>query len=166
MLKIILPSSEKTLSIKYTRYRKQIDDTYDDVEIKALMELVDSEETKKLSGLLESAWFDLETKANEMVKLTQCEEEREEILDWVREEQYNQCNKAVKDRVAVKKQLSEKLCKLNIHETSEKDLGERVDLIVPELSENANLEESDEWWHKLDTNVNTCYKSQRNFPDK
>ena len=50
-----------------------------------------------------------------MLKLTQCEEEKEEILEWVREEQFNQCDKAVKDRVAVKRQLSEKLCKLNIH---------------------------------------------------
>ena len=80
-----LTKFRKTLDIRYTRYRKQIDETDDADELKALMELVDSEETKKLSGLLDSAWFDLETKANEMVKLTQCEEEREEILDWVRD---------------------------------------------------------------------------------
>ena len=55
------------------------------------------------------------------------------------------------DRLAIKKQLNEKLCSLNIAASSEKDLGERIDLIVPELSENANLVEGEEWWHNLDT---------------
>ena len=43
--------------------------------MKALQGLLDSEETKKLSSLLETAWFELENAAVEMVELTSCEEE-------------------------------------------------------------------------------------------
>ena len=141
-----LTKFRKTIDSRFIRYRKQIEDTDDADELKALQDLLDSEETKKLSSLIETAWFELENAAVEMVELTSCEEEEEEILSWVRDNQYDDVTKVTKDRVAVGKVLSEKLCKLNISETSEKDLGDRSDLVVPELSDNANLEEGDECW--------------------
>ena len=139
-----LSKFRRSVESRYSKYKRQIEESEDADEIKDLMEIVDSEQTKKLGNLMESAWFDLEQAAEEMVKLTQNENEQQEIMEWAKEEQIRQCNMARKDRVTVRKMLSEKLCQLNIHEKSDKDLGERADLIVPELPENANLEESDE----------------------
>ena len=45
-----------------------------------------------------------------MVKLSKNIEEREEITNWVSDEQYVQVNKMMDDRIAIKKQPNDKLC--------------------------------------------------------
>ena len=144
-----LPVLKTGQLIRYQRFRKQFLETDDAEKLKSIQESLDSEETKKYGDIFDATWFELTAITTEMMRLSQSAEEREEITTWVSDEQYAQVNKMMDDRLAIKKQLNEKLCSLNINASSEKDLGDRIDLIVPELSENANLVEGEEWWHKL-----------------